>query len=431
MIHEYVRITVLISCYVLLFFTKSFASEIILSFVGDCTLGENYLTYDFTSYYNEYGPDYFFAGVKSVFEDDDLTIANCEGTFTESETRVVKTEEKTFWFKGKPEYADIFKRGSVEIVNLANNHILDYGVQGYSDTQKALKQYGVDYYGNDEVFVKNVNGINIGFYGLYLGNITIDAVNERIQRLIDKEADVIVGAFHTGTESQYFPTDFQKSIARKAIDLGTDIVIQHHPHVLQDVAWYNNKIIAYSLGNFCFGGNTNPGDKRSMIFQVKVDKYLNLAFKKIPVLISGRSDRNDYRPVLESRWIYPASGDGRGFRSGSDSTPYRSWRRSNAKNKGGITPLILAAAYNSNPEVITVLVQTGANVNARDESGLTPLMWAAANNSNPEVITALLNLGSDPKAKDDSGQTAIDYVRKNEKLRGTDALSELEEASRP
>ena len=426
-----IRITVLISCYLLLFFSKSSASEIILSFAGDCTLGENYQSYDFTSYYNKYGPDYFFSGVKSVFESDDLTIANCEGAFTESETRVLKTEEKTFWFKGKPEYADIFKRGGVDIVNLANNHVLDYGVQGYSDTQEALKQYGVDYYGNDEVLVKNVNGINIGFYGLYLGNITIDAVSERIQRLIDKDADVIVGAFHTGIESQYFPTVFQKSIARKAIDLGTDIVIQHHPHVLQEVVWYNNKIIAYSLGNFCFGGNTNPSDKRSMIFQVKIDSYLNLAFKKIPVLISGRSDRNDYRPVLESRWIYPASGNGRDFQPGSDSTPYRSWRRSNAKSIGRTTPLMIAAAYNSSPDVITALIQAGANVNARDENGLTPLMRAAISNSNPEVITAFLSLGADPQLKDNSGKMAIDYARNNEKLRDTDVLKKLEEASLP
>ena len=86
---------------------------------------------------------------------------------------------------------------------------------------------------------------------------------------------------------------------------------------------------------------------------------------------------------------------------------------------------MIAAAHNSNPEVITVLVQAGADVNATDASGVTPLMLAAAGNSNPEVITVLLSLGADPKAKDNSGKTAIDHARKNARLRDTDALSKL------
>ena len=91
---------------------------------------------------------------------------------------------------------------------------------------------------------------------------------------------------------------------------------------------------------------------------------------------------------------------------------------------------MIAAAYNPNPEVITVLVQSGANVNANDEAGVTPLMWAAAMNSNPEVITAFLSLGANPKAKDNSGKTVMDHARKNKMLRGADILRKLEEVSR-
>ena len=286
-------------CFSFSFISEVCASEIILSFIGDCTLGDNYYSSRFASYYNRYGSDYFFSGVRSILSNDDLTIANCEGTFTLETTRIDKRGERNFWFKGKPEYAEIFQRGSVEVVNLANNHTFDYGLKGYQDTKTNLRRYGIDYFGNEEILVREVKGIKIGFYGLYFGNITVSAIKNRIQRLLELEADIIVGTFHTGNEYQYTPTDFQVYMANQAVLLGTDIIIQHHPHVIQDVVWHSgNKLIAYSLGNFCFGGNSNPSDKRSLILQVKIDANLNLTRKIIPVLISGRSDVNDYRPVL-------------------------------------------------------------------------------------------------------------------------------------
>ena len=70
--------------------SENYAPEIILSFIGDCTLGENYYSSHFTSYYNTYGPDYFFSGVKSILSNDDLTIANCEGVFSSETTRIDK-----------------------------------------------------------------------------------------------------------------------------------------------------------------------------------------------------------------------------------------------------------------------------------------------------------------------------------------------------
>jgi ankyrin repeat protein len=101
-----------------------------------------------------------------------------------------------------------------------------------------------------------------------------------------------------------------------------------------------------------------------------------------------------------------------------------------SRDKNGSTPLIVAAAYNLNAEVITVLLKAGANVNAGDMSGYTPLIWAAARNQNHEVIMTLLNAGANPKLKYVEGRTAIFYAQVNESLKGTDALKQLEEASR-
>ena len=86
-----------------------------------------------------------------------------------------------------------------------------------------------------------------------------------------------------------------------------------------------------------------------------------------------------------------------------------------------------AALQNSNPEVLMVLLEAGADVNARDKNGSTLLMAAAQQNTNPEALTVLLEAGADAKAKDKKGKTALDYVRENEKLKGTGALKLLEE----
>ena len=102
----------------------------------------------------------------------------------------------------------------------------------------------------------------------------------------------------------------------------------------------------------------------------------------------------------------------------------------NARDNNGCTPLFYAALANSNPEVLTVLVKAGADVNARDKNECTPLMVAALMNPNPKVIITLLNLGVNPKAKDIDGLMAIDHAKENEKLKNTEALKRLEEASR-
>jgi len=95
----------------------------------------------------------------------------------------------------------------------------------------------------------------------------------------------------------------------------------------------------------------------------------------------------------------------------------------------GRTPLLWAAWRNQNPEVITILLKAGADVNMKDANGCTPLLWAAWGNQNPEVITVLLKAGADAKAKNNQGKTAFDNAQANEKLKGTTALKQLEEAS--
>ena len=242
-----------------------------LSVVGDCTLGTDE-TFDYdtslNACYDNNGKDYFFKNVKSIFEADDLTIANFEGTLTDSDAR----EDKTFAFKAPAEYAQILTSGSVEAVNTANNHSHDYGEQSYTDHLGREQQ-----------------------------------LKDNIAKVKADGAELIVVIFHWGNETETVPDTNQMTLGRLAIDEGADLVCGHHPHVLQGIETYKGKNIVYSLGNFCFGGNSSPSDMDTMIFQqtftvtsegVQADNVTNI----IPCSISSTDGYNNYQPT-------PASGD--------------------------------------------------------------------------------------------------------------------------
>ena len=280
-----------------------------VSVVGDCTLGtdENF-DYDtsLNAYYENYGADYFFSNVKSIFSADDLTIANFEGTLTDSEDR----EDKEYAFKAPAEYAGILTSGSVEAVNTANNHSHDYGNQGYEDTISALDSAGILNFGYDKTLVTEVKGIKVGLVGIYELKDHLERkeqLKQNIAKVKAEGAQITIVIFHWGNEKEEVPDSNQTTLAHLAIDEGADLVCGHHPHVLHGIEEYKAKNIVYSLGNFCFGGNQYPSDMDTMIFQqtftvdqngVKADNVTNI----IPCSVSSDSDYNNYQPT-------PAEGD--------------------------------------------------------------------------------------------------------------------------
>ena len=275
-----------------------------LSVVGDCTLGtDEYFDYDtsLNAYYENYGADYFMANVKSIFSKDDLTIANFEGTLTESTER----EDKQFAFKAPASYANILTAGSVEAVNTANNHSHDYGEESFNDTLKALDTANILHFGYDETTVTEVKGVKVGLVGIYELNDHLgreEQLKQNIAKVKQDGAQLIVVIFHWGNEKEEVPDENQKTLGHLAIDEGADLVCGHHPHVLQGIEEYKGKNIVYSLGNFCFGGNAYPSDMDTIIFQqtftidqngVKDDNVTNI----IPCSISSDSDYNNYQPT--------------------------------------------------------------------------------------------------------------------------------------
>lgn len=280
-----------------------------ISVVGDCTLGTDE-TFDYdtslNAYYDSNGKDYFFQNVKSIFSADDLTIANFEGTLTDSDTR----EDKTFAFKAPAEYAQILTSGSIEAVNTANNHSHDYGDQSYTDTLTALDNEGITHFGYDDTAVMDIKGVKVGLVGIYELNDHLgreQQLKDNIAKVKADGAELVIVIFHWGNETETVPDTNQMTLGRLAIDEGADLVCGHHPHVLQGIETYKGKNIVYSLGNFCFGGNSSPSDMDTMIFQqtftitsngVQADNVTNI----IPCSISSADGYNNYQPT-------PATGD--------------------------------------------------------------------------------------------------------------------------
>ena len=282
-------------------------TSITISAAGDCTLGYDYRYGYSNSFMHEYerqGQDitYFFRNVKSIFEASGFTIVNLEGALTNAG----KHAEKAFVFRGPPEFGKILSSSGVDAVSLANNHTYDYMQQGYSDTINVLEDEGISYFGNEYTVIKEVDGVNIGMFGFTVWDSSTTNKN-RISLAIKKHralgADLIIAYYHWGIEGSNYPNAAQKEIGRFSIDEGCDLVLGTHPHVLQGIEEYKGKNIVYSLGNFSFGGNRNPSDKDTIIFQqtftfhngqLLLDNEKNI----IPILISSERGRNNFQPTV-------------------------------------------------------------------------------------------------------------------------------------
>ena len=245
-----------------------------LSIVGDCTLatdrGQN-----FPGSFNWYGenrsPDYFFKKVKHIFENDDFTIANLENVLTDRDLPETSVDgrRRAYCFKAPTRHADILKSGSIEAVSLANNHTNDYGPQGYADTIDALKNAGIEYGTNNRTFYLKKNGFVIA---VICHELWYEAqASEIIKRLqvASKRSDYQIVFYHGGAEAEHHPEPWRIRASHRLVDAGADLVLGNHPHVLQPTEEYHGAHIIYSLGNFCFGGNTRP-ENATIIYKLRL-----------------------------------------------------------------------------------------------------------------------------------------------------------------
>ena len=249
-----------------------------VSMVGDCTLSASPDKRDWgIGFQRTVGDDtdYPFANTVQFLNDDYLTIGNLECSLSDKKYSSIEQ----FSFLGKADYAKILSSGSVEFVTLANNHTLDFGQGAYQDTTDALDAVGVAYAGENECYLyQNGDGLKIGLYCMYNG-LTGNAfsllsasaqeklvaeskqmIDRAVQELADQGAEYTIACLHMGTEGNYETTDVQVELCRYAIDAGFGSVYCTHAHRLQPAELYGEGIIFYGLGNWIFGGHTNPGN---------------------------------------------------------------------------------------------------------------------------------------------------------------------------
>jgi poly-gamma-glutamate synthesis protein (capsule biosynthesis protein) len=275
---------------------------IVVSAVGDCTLGDPAGTERAPGSFHRAHEDGDmarpFSAVHAVLSEDDVTIANLETTLTTAAHR----RDTVFAFRGKPEFARMLAAGSVELVSVANNHSGDCGPRGLEETKQSLASAGVGWFGlgtADKRVVRGIEVVNLGYLGGRLD------VREQVKRDVARHkqpGNLVIASFHWGIEGEHTVTDVQQKLGRAAIDAGADLVLGHHPHVLQGIETYKGKKIVYSLANFVFGGHARPTEIESMIYRarfiVEDGAVVPQGDEVIPVIVTGNRAQNDFRPVL-------------------------------------------------------------------------------------------------------------------------------------
>ena len=297
------------------------ASKVLLSFIGDVTLGSNEGDHknprSIDNYIRQYGYEYPFARVKYILEQDDLTIANFEGTFHSDRSGLTELTKKAYNFRAAPELVEVLKRASVEAVALGNNHVGDFGQPGYDETVQVLDDNGIGWFGNTNYgakgFVFEHNGVKIGFVSCYISYWVINNGEHvpEINRIIEElraESDVVIAYIHGGVEYAAVHDRNQERFFQYFVRKGADIVIGGHPHCLQGCSIYDGVPMFYSLGNFVFGGNFkfystkyNKYIKYTAILQCALsfdedNRYLGCRFNIIPCRLGEDKVNNQYQP---------------------------------------------------------------------------------------------------------------------------------------
>lgn len=290
---------------------------ITLTCAGDALLGCNEkvraMDYAFDRYIEKNGYAYPFSGLQSLFATDDVTLVNLEVVLSDAiDPAAAKSR---YAFRGPTDYAKILTAGSVEVVNLANNHTDDYGDAGYRSTVDALERVGVNYCGSTEngsyTYIYEKDGIKIGFIGVIpaywaKNQKCKDDLIAKFGELDKAGCQVVVASLHCGIEYAKTHDDIHTKYEKICLKYSADLIIGTHPHVPQGVNVVNGVTHIYSLGNSSFGGNTGVDEQVSVIqsYVARFDlhftdgAYTGHQMTIYPIHISGTSPENNYQPVL-------------------------------------------------------------------------------------------------------------------------------------
>ncbi len=269
-----------------------------LMFAGDVTMADHFE--------EVIGKDYKrpFAALDD-YRKADLSMVNLENPLTHATSQM---PDKQFNFKADPASAQVLSEGGVDIVNLANNHTMDFQADGLKETMDTLSRSGIEYVGAGKDLTEarrpkiiDVKGQRVAYlsywgdeYGAEANKPGVNSIKEdRIAediRAIRDQVDWVVVNYHWGEELAETPADWQVKLGHFTIDQGADVVVGHHPHVLQGAEIYKGRPIAYSMGNFIFGGNPRTDYDTAVMKVALKDKQMKVEFLPIEV--------KDYQPKV-------------------------------------------------------------------------------------------------------------------------------------
>ena len=284
------------------------ASEVVINAVGDIMLAGSA-----TKTFARLGYDYPFAATEVELKRGDITVGNLEAPIA---TRGEEFTGKRYRFCAPPQSAAALKRAGFTVLTLANNHTMDFGRPALLETLRHLDRNGLFHAGAGpslaaarEQALVQVKGTKVAFLAYSLtfpkefyatGNRAGTApgwpcyVSKDIARA-KAAADYVVVSFHWGTEGATSPSPYQTAAARAAVDAGADVVLGHHPHVLQGIERYKEGIILYSLGNFAFGSLSHSAG-RSVIARITLDNGVK-GVELVPLNVRNSEVRYQPRPL--------------------------------------------------------------------------------------------------------------------------------------
>lgn len=234
---------------------------------GDVMLGRSVTK---TALDDQKEPRYPFIGIGDVLRSGDISLVNLENPITDPCPR----RNDGMVFCAPPQMLEGLTYSGIDVVNLANNHTLNYGTAGYSATKEFLDLVSISYSDNSTLAIKQVQGIQVGFIGFdrsQLGNPTLTPTEESFVKSSNEQVDVLVVSMHWGVEYQDHPLQGQRTLAQKLVDLGADVVVGHHPHWTQDIAKIGETPVYYSLGNLIFDQMWSEKTRRGLLIKLTFD----------------------------------------------------------------------------------------------------------------------------------------------------------------
>lgn len=265
--------------------------------------GDLNLAHWITPILDKNGKDYPFKFIKDYMLSADLVFSNLEAPFCNKG----EPYPKNFVFKVPEKHVNVLKAGNINLVSLANNHILDYGMPCLESTVQLLQKEKINFAGAGTNYQKahkpaifEINNIKFAFFAysmtlpkyFFATDSTGGTAYPKRKILRDSisfynnKVDHIIVSFHWGKELSELPKEYQQNYARWAIDYGADLILGHHPHVLQGIEKYKNKIIAYSLANFIFASYSNKATD-SIFLDLTFTKDQIKNFKIVPINVNN------------------------------------------------------------------------------------------------------------------------------------------------